>query len=214
MQYQKLGIPFPPLATKDTIHRGWILVNGGSSAMGTMVIQYAKLSNFTVVSTCSPHNFDLVKSYGANYVFDYRKTGSVTEIKDLVQGELKSCVDCISTQESAEYCAAFLAPGAIYSSIGLGRSPRADVTTLQTLGWSFLGEEFEMMGQKFAANQEDFEFSMAFAKLSEGLLAQGKIRAHPLDLRSGGLDAIPEGIEDLKAGKISAKKIVVTVSQE
>ncbi|KAJ9617169.1 hypothetical protein H2200_000890 [Cladophialophora chaetospira] len=214
--YQKLKIPFPPVSGRDTTKRGWILVYGGSSAMGTMVMQFAKLSNFTVITTCSPHNFDLVRSYGADHVFDYhRADSSIAEIKGLVQGEeLKTCIDCISTPESAEYCAKLLAPGAKYSSLGPVSSPRADVMTSQTMGWSFLGEEWEMMGQKFLASQQDFEFSMAFATLSEELLARSLIRAHPLDLRPGGLDAILKGMEDLKAGKVSAKKIVVTVNQE
>ena len=181
--------------------------------MGTMVIQYAKLTNFNIIATCSPRNFDLVRSYGAAHVFDYKNDCSIDGIKELVQGELKLCVDCISTQGSAEYCASVLAPEAVYSSIGLARSPRSDITTHQTMGYSFLGEEWEQMGQSHPPCQDDFEFSMEFSKLGEELVAQGKIRTHPLDLRSGGLDAISKGMEDLKAEKISARKIVVSVTQ-
>ena len=35
-----------------------------------------------MVSTASPKNFDLVKSYGADAVFDYRDSDVVKKIKD------------------------------------------------------------------------------------------------------------------------------------
>ena len=154
--------------------------------MGTMLIQYAKLSNFEVATTCSPHNFELVRSYGADHVYDYKDASSIADINAVVQSGLQHCVDCISTPESAEFCAAVLAHGGIYSSIGLAESPRQDVRTEQTLGWSFLGEEYSFLGQTVPASEEDFEYSRAFAELSQTLLAEGKIRPHPLDLRPGG----------------------------
>uniref|UniRef100_A0A8H7N301 Enoyl reductase (ER) domain-containing protein n=1 Tax=Bionectria ochroleuca TaxID=29856 RepID=A0A8H7N301_BIOOC len=49
----------------------FILVNGGSSAMGTMVIQIAKMSGAKVIALASSKNFGLVQSYGADKVFDY-----------------------------------------------------------------------------------------------------------------------------------------------
>lgn len=49
-----------------------ILINGGRTATGIMGIQYAKLSGLiTVLSTYSLHNFDCLKSLGADWVFDY-----------------------------------------------------------------------------------------------------------------------------------------------
>ena len=39
--------------------------------MGLFGIQFAKMSGFRVVTTCSAKNFDLVKSYGADEAYDY-----------------------------------------------------------------------------------------------------------------------------------------------
>jgi len=49
----------------------WILIYGGSSATGTLAIQFAKRSGYKVVTTCSPKNFELVQALGADVVLDY-----------------------------------------------------------------------------------------------------------------------------------------------
>jgi hypothetical protein len=48
-------------------------------------------------------------------------------------------------------------------------------------------------------------------KLVPELLVSGNLRAHNIDHRPGGLETIPDGLEELKAGKISGKKIVYTL---
>ena len=40
------------------------------------------------------------------------------------------------------------------------------------------------------------------------LVAAGKIRANPLKVWPGGLEAIPEGFQYMKEGKVSGEKIV------
>jgi NADPH:quinone reductase-like Zn-dependent oxidoreductase len=69
--YQSLGLPLPKLDGGNKETGKWILIYGGSSATGTLAIQFAKLSGFKVVTTCSPRNFDLVSGLGADVVLDY-----------------------------------------------------------------------------------------------------------------------------------------------
>ena len=47
-----------------------LFVYGGSSSVGQYAIQLAKLSGYQVVSTASQRNHELVKSFGADLVFD------------------------------------------------------------------------------------------------------------------------------------------------
>lgn len=61
--YQSLGLPLPGKAAAG--EKRSVLIYGGSTATGGLAIQYAKLSGLTVVTTCSPRNFDYVKSLGA-----------------------------------------------------------------------------------------------------------------------------------------------------
>jgi alcohol dehydrogenase len=49
-----------------------LLIQGGAGRCGTMCIQLAKLRGFEVTVTCSGHNIDFVKSFGADYAIDYK----------------------------------------------------------------------------------------------------------------------------------------------
>jgi NADPH:quinone reductase-like Zn-dependent oxidoreductase len=69
--YQSLGLPLPALEGRVEETGKWILIYGGSSATGTLAIQFAKLSGYKVVTTCSPRNFELAKALGADVVLDY-----------------------------------------------------------------------------------------------------------------------------------------------
>jgi len=44
------------------------------------------------------------------------------------------------------------------------------------------------------------------------LLSSGKLRIHNIDHKNGGLEAIPEGLNELRQGKVSGKKIVYTLA--
>lgn len=59
-----------------------ILIYGGSTATGTLAIQLTELSGHRVLTTCSPHNFALVKRLGADNIFNYRDPGSATTIRE------------------------------------------------------------------------------------------------------------------------------------
>jgi NADPH:quinone reductase-like Zn-dependent oxidoreductase len=74
--YQALELPIPkPLATpppaSSSTSAPLVLIHGGSTASGALGIQYARISGYTVLTTCSPHNFDAVKALGAAAAFDY-----------------------------------------------------------------------------------------------------------------------------------------------
>jgi NADPH:quinone reductase-like Zn-dependent oxidoreductase len=60
--YQSLKLPLPG---KPSSKKTSILVYGGSTATGSLAIQFAKLSGLQVIATCSPHNFEYIKSLGA-----------------------------------------------------------------------------------------------------------------------------------------------------
>jgi len=93
------GYPTEPASSpKD------VLVYGGSSATGTLAIQLIKLSGLRPIATCSPKNFELVKSFGADAVFDYRSPSCIASIKENTRGNLKYVLDCISEPETTAFC--------------------------------------------------------------------------------------------------------------
>lgn len=50
-----------------------VVVNGGAGGTGSFAIQLAKIAGAKVATTCSPHNFDYVRSLGADFAVNYRE---------------------------------------------------------------------------------------------------------------------------------------------
>lgn len=126
------------------------------------------------------------------------------------------CVDNISREDSAAFCAKILTPqgethqsNILYSVLTPLTPALPGITTLPTVGYSFLGEAYEFMGQVYPASTEDFERARRFAAVAERLLQLGHVKPHPTDVRTGGLEGVVEtGFPDLRSGKVSGKKLV------
>jgi NADPH:quinone reductase-like Zn-dependent oxidoreductase len=208
--YQQMGLSWPNNPTKS---EDFILIYGGSSAMGTMGIQLAKLSGYRVIATCSPHNFDLVKSYGAEAAFNYKDPEAVEQIKKYADNNLKFVWDTISLKPSAAFCSKVIASGGHYGQILPVDLPnRKDVKQTYSLGYTSVGVPFEMLGRQFGAEetQRDYEFIQKWMSLGEQLLAEKKLKPHPLKIGSG-LESVLEGIDLLRNDKVSGQKLVYTV---
>ncbi|KAF1953080.1 enoyl reductase [Byssothecium circinans] len=205
--YQTLGLPLPPAKVEEPTS---ILIYGASTATGTLAVQYAKLSGLKVFATASPHNFNLVKKLGADEVFDYKDPDVGAKIRAATNDSLGYVWDTISEGTSPAISAAALSSkGGKYGTIlPVKDFPRDDVKRSFTLAYTALGEKYN---DTFPANKQDFDFAVKFWRLSAELINSGKVKTHPAEVRSGGLDAIPQGLKDLKEGKVSGKKLVYKV---
>ncbi|KAI0386929.1 putative zinc-binding oxidoreductase ToxD [Hypomontagnella monticulosa] len=208
--YQSLELPWPTTPAKEPFP---VLIYGGSTATGTLAIQFAKLSGLQVITTCSPHNFDFVKSLGADVVYDYKSPTVGADIHEFTKDKLTHVFDCIAEEGSPEICAqAFSSKGGKYSALlPVEKFPREDVTNVFTLGYTATGEAFPKFGADWPAMPDHFEFASKFWQVSGELLAQGKIKPHPADVREGGLQGVFEGLKELKEGKVSGKKLVYKI---
>lgn len=72
-----------------------------SASVGQFAIQIAAIYNYNIVTTCSPKNFDLVKSYGASAVFNYNDEDVVEKIKSAAP-HLVHVFDTIGNSTSSE----------------------------------------------------------------------------------------------------------------
>lgn len=82
-----------------------ILIYGGSTSVGLFALQLAKAMGYKVVSTASPHSFDLVKQYGADEVVNYKQGPEASKkIKEITGGGVKLGLDCISEGGSFKIC--------------------------------------------------------------------------------------------------------------
>jgi NADPH:quinone reductase-like Zn-dependent oxidoreductase len=207
--YQSLGLPLPEKATQSGTP---LLIYGGSTATGIYAIQYAKLSGCKVAVTCSPHNFELVKSLGADAAFDYSQPDVGKKIREYFQDNLVHAFDTITNEASTKICSeAIGSKGGKYSALQPSAKPREDVEYASTLAYTATGKSFQLGERVIAEKPEDAEYAAMFWKLTERLMAEGKLKPIATDVREGGLERILDGLQDLRTGKVSGKKIVYVV---
>lgn len=88
--------------------------------------------------------------------------------------------------------------------------PRDDVKNVFYLGYTVMNEAFEIEGEVWPADEEDFELGKKFFSLTEKLLEQGIIKSHPLSMRQG-IEGILGGMQEMKDGKYSGVKLVYRI---
>jgi len=215
--YQILELPLPPSTASKNFP---VLIYGGSTATGSLAIQFAKLSGCQVLTTCSPHNFDYVKSLGADAVFDYNSQTCVKDIKDFTDDNLAYVLDCISERGAPEICLGAMsdALNGRYASIGpvpaekvAAFNPNVDHTLV--LGQRAFGHDIIMRGRTLPADPASLYFAKMFWELTRQLLEEGKIKVHNFSVNEGGkgLTGVLSGLKLLKERKVSAKKLVYTL---
>lgn len=211
--YQTLGLALPSQPSKDATP---VLIYGGSTATGILAIQYAKLSGYKVLTTCSPHNKELVKSLGADVVFNYSDPDCAAQIRKYTDDKLTVAFDTISLPDSAKICEEALASsspaGATlkYHSLLPVEISREDVKATHSLAYTAIGEAFKFGPQAMPAKEEDFHYAVKFWDLSRELFNSGKLKVSPMQVGQG-LEGVLDGLQALKANKVSGKKLVYKI---
>jgi NADPH:quinone reductase-like Zn-dependent oxidoreductase len=174
-----------------------------------------KRAGYTVLATCSPRNFDYVKSLGATEVFDYKDSNVGAKIREYTQNKLKYAWDTVSEGNSLQICADALTSesGGRYGSILPVKSPREDVESVSTLMYTVFGEAFNFGPAQIPASNDDFEWAKKFMSLTEKLLAEGKLKPHKETVGKDGLEGALKGLDDLRQGRVSGEKLVYKVSE-
>lgn len=216
--YKWLQLPLPPALVSPSYP---ILVYGGGSASGVMAIQFAKLSGCKpIITTASPENFEYLKSLGADYVFNYHNVEEcVKQIRNVVGNALTHVFDCIGSEEicipsmsttsNGIYCTLTEAPpGDI-----LSKAPKVKRETVE--GYTAGGEAYEMFGQRVEVNEHDYELAKIFHGICEKLLEEEIIKPHRMSLNEGGagLEGVLAGMQLMREGKVSGRKLVYTLAK-
>lgn len=209
--YQSLQLAWPnkPIDTPESI-----LIYGGSTATGALAIQFAKLSGYHVITTCSPRNFDYVKSLGADHVVDYNAPNAAASIREYTKDSLKLAFDTISLESSAKFCdEALSTKGGDYSALLVIGIERENVKDRWTLAYTVVGEKFDFGENPFAAKPEDKEFAEKFWPVASQLLSEGKVKVHNVQVNPGGLNGVLEGLKLMSQDKVSGQKLVYNVAE-
>lgn len=225
--YQLLDLKWPKTGLSSTETEGDILIYGGSTATGYLAIQFANLSGYRVIATCSPHNLDLVHDAGADAVFDYRDPGSAAKIRKYTQNSLKFAFGCVAISDSANFCDnAMSTEGGHKASIDGGRAmsfmathasidpatmKEGNIATSFPLAYTTIGEDLNKAGKFIPARSQDKAYIIAFSSLLEDLLAKGKIKPIRHTVCGRGLHGIAEGLTLMREGKVTGEKLVYNI---
>ncbi|KAL1406699.1 Zinc-binding oxidoreductase alcohol dehydrogenase [Vanrija albida] len=211
--------PWPPAS-----EGGWIFIYGGSSGVGLFAIQVAKLQGYKVVTVASPHNFDLVKSYGADEVFDYHDAkAAVDNVRRVTGGGVAVALDTISLPESQAISVQTFGEGGGQLNVILGidaaaAALRPDVKFVYTLLYTWFGKEldYRRRGSDTAAiipaSKADYEWHVESLRRLADLVSKHGVRAPPLVIR-GGLEDIAAGLDEMRAGKVSGQRLVYKIGE-
>ncbi|KAI0692524.1 GroES-like protein [Cytidiella melzeri] len=175
-----------------------ILVIGGSSAVGQQVLQLAKLSGFSpIITTASSHNASFVKSLGATHVID-RNTPLVSAVKAITSDPIKVVYDAISEKATQDEAYEVLAPGGSFILVLPFAIEESKVDNTK--------EVVQVFGSVHDPNQRATGVSLY--KSLTGLLESGEVKPNNVEIVPNGLAGIPDALEKLKSGKVSATKLV------
>ncbi|WP_233512091.1 NAD(P)-dependent alcohol dehydrogenase [Haloferax sp. Atlit-12N] len=169
-----------------------VLVNGASGGVGTFAVQIAKFLGAEVTAVCSTAKMETVRAIGADHVIDYTQE-DVTERET----EYDLILDAAGTHSMRSY-ARVLRPTGRY--VFVGGPTRRFVTAL------LAGPMLSMTGGKrfrtFMLNpdRDDLAFVME-------LLESGDVE--PVIDRQYHLGEVPAAIQDLEAGRVTGKLVVV-----
>lgn len=211
----RLGVQWPwmqPGAKNDEA----ILIYSASTAVGLFAVQLAAAAGVTVVATASPASTDLVKSYGADFVYDYKSPTAVAEIKKQFPNITKA-LDCISAGPSTDFCARVVQDnkGKVATLMADGKTKVPGVTvemimvfTVYEKSWQWLAP----IGPKFDVKPGYRKDLVEFYHHLPDLISKKVLKAPPLEAIPGGLEGVLNGLDRYRTGNVKGKKLVVDIN--
>lgn len=171
-------------------------------------------SGAKVIATASKHNWNLLRSLGAEEVFDYKDPECGQKIRSYTNDLLNLVLDCIAEGSSPGICEqAVSSKGGTISCLLVANHSRKDVEAKYTIGYTCLGEAFDYKGRHWPAVKQDLEFSKKFWPITEMLISEGKLKSHPAKVGEDGLKGCFDGFQQFRENKVSGVKLVYRVEE-
>lgn len=206
-----LGLPWPD---EQPVSAGKeIFIYGGSTSASLFAIQIAKMAGLRVITTCSPHSNDLVKSYGADEIYNYKDKSSVQKIKT-THPDLALAFDGFGGEGSNDFCCNVVAnkSGKVVSLDPTAKSTVKNVKLETMIMYTVFGRAFQLVppiGPKFPVKAEDRAGLARLYSMLPELVGDRRLKAPPIKFGGTGFDKIEEGLELLRSGKVSGQKLVL-----
>ncbi|KAJ9357617.1 hypothetical protein DTO280E4_3319 [Paecilomyces variotii] len=191
----------------------YVLINGGSTATGTMAIQLLRGCNLRPIVTCSPDHVELVTSYGAEKAFNYHSPTCAQDIRAYTRNALAFAVDCITQPSTMKLCYdAIGRAGGRYVALDPfleSQNTRKVVKPNWILATSVTGRGCSWPAPYGRDGDREIRaWAEGFFSTVQPLIEAGRIRSHPVKICPGGLPGILEGIESIRRKEVRGFKLV------
>lgn len=202
LEYPKTGLNHAgPLNNADKL-TPTLLLWGGSSSVGSTVIQMASAAGYAVITTASPSNFQYCKKLGANHVVDYQNPEAISNLISLMKGKIVAgSYDAIGTDTTIRQCASILHALGGGKVASVGSTPKnvfEDVTICRVSAGTIVMEEPEVAQR-------------IWGEYVPRALKSGELVPSPKALVTGkGLKDVQRGIKRQKLG-VSARKVEIVL---
>ncbi|KIK58336.1 hypothetical protein GYMLUDRAFT_171220 [Collybiopsis luxurians FD-317 M1] len=198
------GSGLNPTIDPNVKHTGQsAFVAGGGTSVGQFAIQLLKYLDFKhIITNSAAEHFDYLRSLGATDVIDRNKVPDnelPKIIQDIVGGKVDAAIDTVGSPASRAAAVACLKDGAHLGTVL--RLPETEVckgTMVRHIwgsGWVEVNREF---GKVLAVRMGE-------------LFESGVLKPCRIVELSGGLDAIPGGLQDLKDNQFRGHKVVIAL---
>ena len=208
------GTPDEPASKPRTV-----FVYGGSSSVGTMAMQLVRLAGHTPITVCSPKNFSLARSYGAEQVFDYADPDCAKQIKTYTRNSLSYVLDPFTEAKSiALSYGAMGRAGGRFACLEMYPDYLLDSKRIKVgfvMGPALLGHRLALdHGYERDADPSMRAFGVKWYKCIQNLLDQKLLKPHPIRVLGGvWYEAVLGGINLLKKKVVSGQKLVVVIDR-
>ncbi|TIB70437.1 hypothetical protein E3Q24_02962 [Wallemia mellicola] len=208
----------------DPSHTQNILIWGASTAVGMYAVQLARKSGVNVVATTSSKNSDLVKSLGANLLFDYADVDVVDKIKQATNDNVTFALDCVGYPDSLHKSVISVSdtkPAIVHTLLPPQKDFPLNKTNAQvkfSLIHSVFAEDLSWANYIFnppitqTEMDEEQEKAAKFFNYDKGALyepiSNNEIKTTPIFATSRGLDNILPWLLKMERGEIRGGKVV------
>ncbi|KAI5363537.1 putative GroES-like superfamily, alcohol dehydrogenase, polyketide synthase, enoylreductase [Septoria linicola] len=201
-----LRLPQPTSPARDSIP---LVVYGGSSAVGSYVIQFAQRANIhpliVVAGRAQEHVEKMIDRSKGDTIVDYRNGDEAVSqgIKDALKGaKLEHAFDAVSEKNSYQNICKVLEPEGSITLVLPGKEyPEIPKTVRQTI--TKVGDVH--------GNKKDLGY--VYARLITRGLDEGWFKPQPQEVIPGGLNGVKKGLEQLKDGTASAVKYIFKIDE-
>jgi len=201
--FHHLKVPLPSQNQQAKFASHYLLVWGGASSVGNFAVQLGVLSGFKVIATASNKNFDLVKSFGAEHVFDYTSPDVVEQIQKYTSGKLHYAYDTISSDQTYKQ---------VFDSLSKDGEAFVSGTSASKVAIpSNVHYKDTQLAATYYAPDHRVLVSQYVQEL-EALIDSGKLKGSVVEKLGKGLASVVEGLELLLNNKVGGKKVVVSIS--